>query len=67
VYAVSLASVASVIEEGPDGRVLESRALGERTAATPAIADGRLLVRTEKRLIAFGPRRAREEASGESR
>jgi outer membrane protein assembly factor BamB len=63
VFAVSLAGVASVIAEGPGGAVLETRDFHERTAATPAIADGRILIRTEKRLVAFGPRNDGGEAS----
>jgi outer membrane protein assembly factor BamB len=34
--------------------VAENPPLGERVAATPAIADNRLYVRTEKNLYAFG-------------
>ena len=48
----------TVLKAGADKPevVAENPPLGERTAATPAIADDTLYVRTEKHLYAFGAR-----------
>jgi outer membrane protein assembly factor BamB len=42
-----------VLPAGKDWRVLLTSDLGERVVATPAIADGRVFVRTEGTLYAF--------------
>ena len=42
-----------VLQNGPKLEVLARNELGEATAATPAIADGRLFVRTRERLYCF--------------
>ena len=57
IYFTSLADgTVTVIKAGGKSPqvVAENAPLGERTAATPAIADGTLYVRTEKHLYAFG-------------
>lgn len=57
VYFVSLEDGAITVIEGgtPSPKtVAENPPLGERTAATPAIADDTLYVRTDKHLYAFG-------------
>ena len=60
VYFVSLDDGAVTVLEGgsPTPKVVaKNPPLGERTAATPAIADDTLYVRTEKHLYAFGERK----------
>jgi outer membrane protein assembly factor BamB len=49
----------TVLKAGADKPevVAENPPLGERTAATPAIADDTLYVRTEKHLYAFGAKK----------
>ena len=42
-----------VLENGPKLKVLARNDLGEATAATPAIANGRLYIRTRKHLFCF--------------
>src|SRR5262249_20700371 len=49
-YAASNDGVVSVFEAGDQLRVLARNALGEPIRATPAIADGKLFVRTENNL-----------------
>ena len=58
IYVASLAGELTTIAAKPEWEVLASSPLGEGCAATPAIAGGRIYVRTEKRLLAF-------EVSGE--
>jgi outer membrane protein assembly factor BamB len=53
IYCGSLGGHLVVIKAAPAWEVLADNDLGERCAATPAIAGGRLYVRTEKRLFAF--------------
>ena len=43
-----------VLEDGPELKVLGKNDLGEEIIATPAIADGRLFVRTRESLICVG-------------
>lgn len=45
---------ASVVKPGREWEVLATNDLGEDCYATPAIADGRLFIRTEKSLFCFG-------------
>jgi len=67
-YASSLGGdVVVVSAAGSDWEVRAANSLGERIAATPAIADGRLYVRTEKRLYAFGAQGAEKKAGGAAR
>lgn len=54
VYFVSEAGEVTVLAAGPKLQVLTRNALGERCLATPAIAAGRLYVRTETHLYCFG-------------
>lgn len=53
IYLASLDGKVSVLQAGADWRVLSTSDLAERVVATPAIADGRVFVRTEKTLYAF--------------
>ncbi len=54
VYAASARGEVTVLEAGDHLRVISSVDLGERLLATPALVDGALYVRTERRLLAFG-------------
>ena len=56
IYFASFEGVVSVIEAGVPWRVLSTADFGEPILATPAIADGRVFVRTQKRLLCFGQR-----------
>jgi outer membrane protein assembly factor BamB len=53
IYAASLQGVVVVLKAGPEFEVLARNDLGESIAATPAIADGHLYVRTAQHLYAF--------------
>jgi outer membrane protein assembly factor BamB len=53
-YAASYNGVVVVFKAGDQGEVLARNDLGERIVATPALADGRIYVRTEGHLYAFG-------------
>lgn len=55
IYVASEPGVVSVLEAGPC-RVVFKRDFGERTMATPVIADGRIYLRTEQALYCFGER-----------
>jgi outer membrane protein assembly factor BamB len=44
-----------VLEAGPDARIVTRNPLGERALASPAIAHGRLYIRTDQHLWAIGP------------
>ena len=54
VYATSRPGVVVVFEAGEVLKVLARNDLGEEIVATPAIVDGKLYVRTEHHLYAFG-------------
>jgi outer membrane protein assembly factor BamB len=54
IYAVSEEGKLTVLKAGAQWEVLGVHALGEEVYATPAIADGRLLVRTRGSLYSFG-------------
>jgi outer membrane protein assembly factor BamB len=54
VYSASGKGVVTVLEAGDAFKVLARNDLQEPIMATPAIADGKLYVRTEKHLYAFG-------------
>jgi outer membrane protein assembly factor BamB len=56
VYVASLDGKIAVLRAGADWRVLSVSDLGEPIVATPAIADGRVFVRTEAALYCFGGR-----------
>jgi hypothetical protein len=54
VFLVSEAGKASVVSAKPEWELLASSDLGEKVLATPALAGGRVYVRTEKTLFCFG-------------
>ena len=54
IYLTSARGVVTVIEAGQSFKVLATNDLKERTMATPALVDGKIYVRTEKALYAFG-------------
>ncbi|HVX10545.1 MAG TPA: PQQ-binding-like beta-propeller repeat protein [Pirellulales bacterium] len=54
IYVVGEPGVATVIDAGSFG-ILSSHDFGERTMATPVLADGEIFVRTEKALYCFAP------------
>jgi outer membrane protein assembly factor BamB len=58
VYFASRTGIVSVLRAGPDQEVLSVSDLDEEIGATPALADGRVYVRTKGALYCFG------EASG---
>jgi outer membrane protein assembly factor BamB len=53
VYLVSLEGKVTVLKVGMDWQVLSTGDLGEQVIATPAIADGRVYIRTEGMLYGF--------------
>ena len=66
IYFTSLDGAVTVLKAGSEKPevVAKNPKLGERTAATPAIADDTLYVRTAKHLYAFAARRSSAEACG---
>ena len=52
-YLINEAGVLSVVRAAGAWELLSSHDFAERTMATPAIVDGRIYVRTEKRLYCF--------------
>ena len=54
VYAASHNGVVVVLAAGDKLTVLARNNLGEPIGATPALVDGKIYVRTEKHLYAFG-------------
>jgi outer membrane protein assembly factor BamB len=54
IYLASEEGEVTVLAAGADPKVLSRRSFGERCLATPAIAGGRLYVRTERGLYCFG-------------
>ena len=62
VYVASQKGIVSVIDAASDAtqlRVLARNDVGEQVFATPAILDGRIYLRTEKHLFAFGEKDGR--------
>jgi outer membrane protein assembly factor BamB len=55
-YLVGEQGMVSVLRSGAKCELLGSRDLGERTVATPVIAEGEIYLRTEKALYCFGGR-----------
>ena len=53
IYAASLDGKVSVLKAGADWELLQVNDLGEDCNATPAIADGRIYLRTESALYCF--------------
>lgn len=56
VFLLSQSGKATVLKAGAEWDVLSVSDIGEPAKATPAIADGRVYVRTDKALYAFGAR-----------
>jgi outer membrane protein assembly factor BamB len=54
IYLASLDGKLSVLRAGRDWEVLSTSDLGEQIIATPAIADARVFVRTDRSLYCFG-------------
>ena len=54
IYTASEGGKVSVIEAGPEWSVLSTTDLDETIMATPALCDGRIYIRTERSLYAFG-------------
>jgi outer membrane protein assembly factor BamB len=54
VFLVSQDGTVSVVSAAGNWEVLSVNALGDEVFATPAIADGRIYVRTKSTLYAFG-------------
>lgn len=54
IFASSMQGVVTVFKAGVTLKILARNDLGERIMATPAIVEGRIYVRTEKNLYAFG-------------
>ena len=54
IYLSSGRGVITVLEEGPEFRILAQNNLKERLQATPALADGKVYVRTHEKLYAYG-------------
>lgn len=63
IYAVSESGRASIVKAGDEFQLLATNELGEPCYATPAIADGDLLVRTRTTLCCFAGKKA--AAAGE--
>ena len=53
-FLVSKDGKVSVVKAKPQWELLSSSDLGETTRATPAIAEGRVYIRTEKTIYCFG-------------
>ena len=53
VYLVSESGVMTVLQSGPDGKILSSYDFGERVMATPVIYNGVFYIRTEQALYGF--------------
>jgi outer membrane protein assembly factor BamB len=54
IYAVSCEGKLTVLKAGSQWEILATNEFGEEVFATPAIGDGRLLVRTRGHLYSFG-------------
>ena len=54
IFAASVRGVVTVFEAGDELKVLAHNDLKERISATPALVDGKVYVRTDKHLFAFG-------------
>jgi outer membrane protein assembly factor BamB len=53
-FRVNLEGKVSVLRAGADWKLISTGDLGEQVIPTPAIADGRIYVRTDQTLWAFG-------------
>ncbi len=54
IYVASTRGIVTVFQPGDDLKVLARNDLKERIMATPALVDGKIYVRTDKNLYAFG-------------
>jgi outer membrane protein assembly factor BamB len=54
IFGISLEGEVDVLRAGKDYELIARNQLGEPVTATPAVADGRLLIRTERSLICLG-------------
>jgi hypothetical protein len=54
VYFVSKSGIASVLEAGPEQKPVSVADLADEVVATPALADGRVYLRTRGALYCFG-------------
>jgi outer membrane protein assembly factor BamB len=54
VFFVGFSGVVTIMKAGPDHEILSENALNDECYATPAIADGRLYIRTRGLLYCFG-------------
>jgi hypothetical protein len=54
IFAMSEDGDTYVIQAGPEFKVLRKNSLNEMTLATPAVANGRLVVRTASKLYRIG-------------
>ena len=54
IYVASEAGTVAVLQAGDTFKVLARNRLGQKIMATPALVDGKVYVRTEKHLYAFG-------------
>ena len=54
VFLVSQDGTVSVVSAAADWEILAVNALDDEVFATPAVADGRLYIRTKSMLYAFG-------------
>jgi outer membrane protein assembly factor BamB len=63
-YCITTAGDVVVTRAAPSYELLAVNPLGEKSHATPAIADGRMYLRTFSHLISIGPKREQAGASG---
>ncbi len=54
VYFLSEKGTTTVVEEGPQFKILATNELGEKCCASPAISQGHLFIRTDKALYCIG-------------
>jgi outer membrane protein assembly factor BamB len=54
IYLVSDEGETTVIEAGPEFKVLARNPLGEKVQASPAVSQGQIFIRTEKHLFCIG-------------
>lgn len=54
IYTASIRGTVTVFSTGDELKVLARNKLGERIGATPALVDGKIYVRTDKHMFAFG-------------
>ena len=57
IYITDEDGVTSVVQAGPDVRMLAENDLGDYTLSSPAISEGQIFLRTDGFLYAIGQRR----------